>query len=44
MVDALQEDQGFPANGWTEADASLQKKFNICCFSGIAQSSVLGKG
>ena len=28
MVDALQEDQGFLADGWTEADAALQKKFN----------------
>ena len=28
MVDPLQEDQGFLADGWTEADAVLQKTFN----------------
>lgn len=28
MVDALREEQGFLADGWTEADAPLQKKFN----------------
>ena len=28
MVDALREEQGFLADDWTEADESLQKKFN----------------
>ena len=28
MVDALQEDLGFLADGWTEADEALQKTFN----------------
>lgn len=28
VLDALREEQGFLADGWTEADASLQKKFN----------------